>query len=327
MRRRLSLAGFVLIQVVLLPVTLVGGIVYSLCLRSIRRRGAPRTACGVLVARWLMHATRGRDDPAAGQLLRALPGMTPGAAEATTGASILASRLTGLYPSLYRFPPEVPVTSMAGLVGLRTAFFDRALEQRLNVVQQVVILGAGFDTRAYGMLRDRGVQVFEVDRAETQGVKRAALERAGIDAAHVRFVAVDFNRESWIERLEAESFDRSMPTFVLLEGVTYYLEPDAVRETLAALSTLARGSTIAFDYPSLEFVNGQPPFEQQSRRSQRMHAGEPWTFGISTMPPARLHLQAFLSVIGLAPLEWEPVGPDEPDRPAFGGIVMAVVKP
>ena len=58
-----------------------------------------------------------------------------------------------------------------------------------------------------------------------------------------------------------------------------------------------------------------------------MHAGEPWTFGISTMPPARLHLQAFLSVIGLAPLEWEPVGPDEPGRPAFGGIVMAVVKP
>ncbi len=321
MRHALAVTVFVTIQLVLFPVTLVGGIVYAVGLRSTRRRwGAASTTFGVVAARWLMHATGGRHDSAAGRLLRAIPGLIPCAAKATMGASILASRLSGFCPALYRYPPEVPVRSWAGLVALRTEFFDRVIEHSLDVAQQVVILGAGFDTRAYGMLRDCGVDVFEVDRRETQSLKRAAIDRAGIDADHVRFVAADFNQKSWIERLEADGLDPAKPTFFLWEGVTYYLEPDAVRQTLAAFRTLPGRSVIAFDYPSLELVQGQ------SRRMQRRlrRTGEAWTFGISTVAPARPHVEAFLAANGLRLLEWQPVGRDEADAPALGGLVLAV---
>ena len=70
MRRALSLAAFVLIQLLLLPVTLVGATLYKLGRRSARhRQRVSRTAYGVLFQRWMMHATRGRADPTAGRLL------------------------------------------------------------------------------------------------------------------------------------------------------------------------------------------------------------------------------------------------------------------
>jgi len=215
--------------------------------------------------------------------------------------------------------------SLSSLVGLRTAFLDQALEESLGVLQQVVILGAGFDTRAYGMLRIHRVQVFEIDDPQTQAVKRSALERARIGAAHVRFVAADFNRQAWIERLETVGFDRSKPTFVLWEGVSYYMERDSVCKTLAEFLTLAGGSAIAFDYASAELVNGRYPFETLSGRIQKRLrlADEPWTFGISTIPEARPHIETFLAANGLNLVAWEPWGRDEPDAPALGGLVVA----
>lgn len=90
-------------------------------------------------------------------------------------------------------------------------FFDKALERRLGGVNQFVILGAGFDTRAFRLPRNARVRSFEVDLPETQAVKRAALKKAGIDAAGVTFEAADFGKEDWLARLARAGFGPGRP--------------------------------------------------------------------------------------------------------------------
>jgi O-methyltransferase involved in polyketide biosynthesis len=81
------------------------------------------------------------------------------------------------------------------MFGHRTTFFDEAMLSYLDKVEQVVILGAGWDTRAYGLARREGVRVYEVDAVETQTQKRSSLEIAKIDSSHVIFAIVDFNTQ------------------------------------------------------------------------------------------------------------------------------------
>ena len=99
------------------------------------------------------------------------------------------------------------------------------------------------------------MRVFEVDTPATQRVKRQALDRAGIDASHVTFVETDFGQTSWFDALLRRGFDPDLPTFILWEGVTYYLDEKTVQTTLRTVSGLAVGSRIAFDTWSLEYFS------------------------------------------------------------------------
>jgi len=66
---------------------------------------------------------------------------------------------------------------------------------------QFVVLGAGFDTRAYGPLSKQGLAMFELDQAANQRVKRKAVRRAGLGGDHVNYIAVDFAQPQWIKSL------------------------------------------------------------------------------------------------------------------------------
>ncbi|HSJ96036.1 MAG TPA: SAM-dependent methyltransferase [Myxococcota bacterium] len=124
---------------------------------------------------------------------------------------------------------------IAGSVGPRT--------------EQVVLLGAGFDTRAYRLPALRGVPVFEVDHPDTQARKRSALERA-LPAlpANVRFVACDFQEGRLASAMAAAGHRESARTFFLWEGVTGYLTETAVDETLRWCARAAPESLLLFTY-------------------------------------------------------------------------------
>ena len=122
---------------------------------------------------------------------------------------------------------------MGELVTARTTRFDGIIERVLNDdAEQFVLLGAGYDTRAFGPFRREGVTFFEVDQERVQAHKRAMVAEAGLDASGVRFVAVDFGRDDLFERLEEAGFDPSRKTLFLWEGVTLYLSEQAVRQTM-----------------------------------------------------------------------------------------------
>lgn len=121
-------------------------------------------------------------------------------------------------------------------VELRTRAIDAALREGLaSGCAQLVLLGAGLDARAWRMRELSGTRVFEVDHPSTQGYKRARIAARIPAAEDVRFVAVDFARDSLEASLAGAGHDPDAPTFWIWEGVTPYLPREATRATLAAI--------------------------------------------------------------------------------------------
>ena len=125
----------------------------------------------------------------------------------------------------------------------RTWFYDEQILSTIKPGWQVVICGAGFDTRAYRMHVPRGVRFFELDLAEHPGVqnyKRRQLERNGIlSAPNVTFLPIDFKTQSISDVLARGGHDPKQPTVFVLEGVTMYLTRAAVAETVAAMKAIS----------------------------------------------------------------------------------------
>lgn len=130
---------------------------------------------------------------------------------------------------------------------LRVAFIDAQIADMR--ARQVVILGAGLDTRAWRLEALRGARVFEVDHPATQAYKRERAPRLGPMIAAVDYVAVDFTRDDLEKRLLAAGYDASVPTLWVWEGVIMYLDDAALRETLASIRRLAApGSRLVGHY-------------------------------------------------------------------------------
>jgi methyltransferase (TIGR00027 family) len=134
----------------------------------------------------------------------------------------------------------------------RTKRFDAALLDAVqNGARQVVVLGAGFDSRAYrfqSQLAD--VRVMEVDYGPTQAYKKQRLaEIVEVIPSNVSFVPMDFTKDNLLEQLRRAGYSEQQNTFFLWEGVTYYLPESAVKDTLHFVRDhSAAGSRIAFDY-------------------------------------------------------------------------------
>jgi methyltransferase (TIGR00027 family) len=130
-------------------------------------------------------------------------------------------------------------------------FFNEALDEK---VDQIVFLGAGYDSRSY-RFRDRlgTTKVFELDIPVTQNHKKKCLSNASIEIpAQVSFVPINFNSESIADALSSTGFDNNKKTFFVWEGVTFYLSAEAVDATLEFVSSNSGAdSIIAFDYTAL----------------------------------------------------------------------------
>jgi methyltransferase (TIGR00027 family) len=130
---------------------------------------------------------------------------------------------------------------MADLMALRTAAIDLGVRDAIAAgATQLVILGAGYDGRAWRMRELAGVKVFEVDHPATQNDKRAHLAKLPPATGIVTFVSIDFERESLGAALDRAGHDRSSPTCWIWEGVVMYLTRDAMRATSLASPTGAR---------------------------------------------------------------------------------------
>jgi methyltransferase (TIGR00027 family) len=139
---------------------------------------------------------------------------------------------------------------MADLIALRTVAIDSALRDAIAIgATQLVILGAGYDGRAWRLSELAGVKVFEVDHPATQRDKRAHLAELPPAIGTVSFVSIDFERESLDDVLERAGHDRASPTCWIWEGVVMYLTREAMRGTLAGIAgRSAPGSTLIVNY-------------------------------------------------------------------------------
>jgi methyltransferase (TIGR00027 family) len=167
----------------------------------------------------------------------------------------------------------------------RDRYIDDHLEACLGAgLEQLVILGAGYDARAYRFeALKTGVKVFEVDHPATQAVKLKKVAAIfGARPAHVTYVSIDFNRQSLADRLTESGYDKQLKTLFIWQGVTFYLTAQAVDDTLAFVAGHAGpGSSIIFDYMDTTLLHNAPRHgEVSSMRRYRSLTGEGLGFGI-----------------------------------------------
>jgi methyltransferase (TIGR00027 family) len=185
---------------------------------------------------------------------------------------------------LDRFWPGARTSGVA-----RTRLIDDWVADAIaNGSRQVVVLGAGFDSRAWRLPELSGLPVFEVDHPSTAAEKSARLQALGADPSRVVSVAVDFDRDRLPERLAAAGFDYSKVTFIVWEGVTNYLTENAVLSVFAWAGTLAEESRLAFTYIHRRVLTDPTSFEGAARIMLAVSSvGEPWTFGLCPETIAR----------------------------------------
>lgn len=166
----------------------------------------------------------------------------------------------------------------------RTRHFDQALLSSLRKgIEQVVILGAGYDSRAL-RFKDQleGVRVFELDHPGTQARKKRTLAaRDTVLPSNVTLIGVDFAQQSFRDLLAHYGFRRDAKTLFLWEGVSYYLPQRAVDEVLTFVAGCGAGSSIVFDYALQSFVGGDTSTYGGDAVARWLKMiGEPFLFGL-----------------------------------------------
>ena len=186
---------------------------------------------------------------------------------------------------------------------LRTRLVDELLQQALKEgLGQVVILGAGYDTRPYRFEAFKSqTRAFEVDQPSIQADKRDKLKNAfGSTPDHVTYVPVDFEKDDLAECLRSKGYDANCRTFFIWEGVTFYLDPEAVDRTLGFIvGNSGPGSSVIFDYAPPDVVHGtsSAPIVAEMLNCLRQ-LGEPYKFGVEPVT-----IDSFLSGKGFTEVE------------------------
>ena len=192
------------------------------------------------------------------------------------------------------------VAGMSNPMLVRTRYVDECMQRALEGgATQVVILGAGFDTRAYrfaGWLRDK--KIFEVDYQSTQEIKKRRLKEVfGALPGHVRFTEIDFKKDALRDVLIAAGYQPAEKTFFIWEGVSMYLAESAVRETLRTISAdSAPGSSLVMDFAERAIIDMLAKLPHLSQHNYTTRWGEPWIFGVPDMKEREFFRECGLEV-------------------------------
>jgi methyltransferase (TIGR00027 family) len=185
----------------------------------------------------------------------------------------------------------------------RTAYLDGIVEQALrDHVPQLALLGAGYDTRAYRFRHLlEHTRVFELDCAATQQHKRSLLAQAQVAIPEqLAFIPLDFTSDSLLDKLAEAGYCPDQLTLFVWEGVSYYLPPASVDETLRFVRlNAAPGSILCFDYmlPASQ-LEGRYGAQQARTAMQTIYTAEPLQFDLDEAQAA-----AFLAERGFEMIE------------------------
>lgn len=183
----------------------------------------------------------------------------------------------------------------------RTKYIDAVFRQALEGgVEQVLIFGAGFDSRAVRFSGGgHGTRIFELDAPATQAAKMRRYQQKRINVpANLVFIPIDFDRQSLPERLEQSGFQSGRSTLFVLEGLTMYLQPSSVESTFRIIAEMAgAGSQLVFDHVYASVVRQENLYEGERELYDSVAgSGERFCFGIE-----RGCAREFLSGHGFTP--------------------------
>ena len=171
----------------------------------------------------------------------------------------------------------------------RTKFIDELIEKSaINGIEQYVILGAGYDSRAHRLELPSSLKIFEVDQPEVSNNKLAKLPKELPNSENVTYVNIDFSYQSLTEQLIGAGFNQEKSTIFTLEGVSQYITKEAVSSTIKELASLTRDTNSIFfmsyvdelldTNPEACFGEGYPNPAKKASLIKGLSAkvGEPW---------------------------------------------------
>jgi methyltransferase (TIGR00027 family) len=196
--------------------------------------------------------------------------------------------LPGLRPAVLALRERRMPGSLGGIL-CRTCYIDDVLKRSLEAgIDQLVILGAGFDSRAYRIPGIDQVQVFEVDLPGTRKLKQTRVEKVlGAVPENVTLVGMNFDLDNLDAVLRDAGFQKGLRTLFIWEGVTQYISAESVKNTLEFVSSVSGvGSAIVFTYVRQGLIDGTDcPEWFQPFLSFAEKVGSPLIFGLD---PAEL---------------------------------------
>ncbi|DBB00977.1 TPA: hypothetical protein ACH3X1_000884 [Trebouxia sp. C0004] len=169
----------------------------------------------------------------------------------------------------------------ANYIDARTTWFDQAVEGATKLgLTQVVVIAAGFDSRAY-RLHAPGLQFYEIDLPHASTIKQKLVQKVLPDTKKYPrpvFVGADLSRCTLQDALQGTGFDAAKPSLFICEGLVYYLPEEAVEQLVASIAGLAAPTSLFyFDFLHLDVLEGQTQAVVDIK-------GEPFLSGIDASP-------------------------------------------
>lgn len=197
---------------------------------------------------------------------------------------------------------ELLFPGLASSIRARVRYFDDFAKASIeDGLEQLVLLGAGYDTRAYRIKGLNEIKVFEVDHPKTQDVKIEKIKKIfGSLPGHVVYVPVDFESEDLGQKLLEKGYIKSQKTLFIMEGLLMYIPPKTVDEMLSFIvKNSGKGSSIIFDYYPQSVVDGTNELEvAKNILNYVIQQGEPLLFGIKEG-----EVEAFLAQRGFSKIQ------------------------
>ncbi|PIF33030.1 methyltransferase (TIGR00027 family) [Flavobacterium sp. 9] len=175
---------------------------------------------------------------------------------------------------------KIPGAFSSGIA--RTKYIDDLLQDAIqNGIKQVLILGAGFDTRPLRLDFLKSIPVIEIDHPNTSNFKIQIYKNSlGQLPENVQFLQIDFNQQNLDQLAVQNDINFSLPTAVIWEGVTNYLSADAVKSTFEFISKFAKNSIVIFTYVHKEILENPKSFLGGEKLLKDLNElEEQWTFG------------------------------------------------
>ncbi|MBN2520743.1 MAG: class I SAM-dependent methyltransferase [Bacteroidales bacterium] len=199
-----------------------------------------------------------------------------------------------LLPKFIKFLVKIKLLNLKGRISpkgiyqyviARTKYIDQVFINAVNNgIQQVVIMGAGFDSRAIRLLNsNRDVKVYETDTFFTMNAKIKQYRKRKIKKPeHDIFIAVDFEKESIWDKLKEYGYNKERKALFILEGLTMYLPEGVIDFTFKEIyNNSAPGSLIVFDHIHGSVLRCERKYYGEEAIYVRVKKdNEKWVFGI-----------------------------------------------
>ena len=183
----------------------------------------------------------------------------------------------------------------------RTKYFDNVfIESIKKGIDQVVILGAGFDSRAIRLLDEKtSVRVYEIDVYHTINAKLKQYRKRKIKLPdYDMLIPVDFEKENIKTKLNEFGFSNKKTLFIL-EGLIMYLPENSISETFSFINeNSSQGSVVVFDYVHASVLRLENKYYGESAIYNRVKKdNEQWIFGIDESEIEKFLMNFNLSLV------------------------------